>query len=400
MIVSVPTISGTARVGERLTGEHGDWSGGVTSYAYQWQRCNAAGASCVNIPARPGPNGTSPRTTQATRCGSASSRTNGDGASAPAFSAPSAVVQPAVAPAITRLPAITGTARVGQTLTTDRGEWANNPTSYAYQWSRCNADGRLVRRTSRRERADPHPHPWRPGEPAPRHGHRVERRRLELRGLVRERRRPGRRRGPRQHGGSDDQRHAAGGSDPDGRERHLVEQPDLVHAPVAAMQLDRRLVHEHPGETGQTRIVANDDVGNRLRVVVTARNAVGSSSANSNPTEVIATGLPAGAIRLPSGRVSIPVTSVTLPERLIVETVRFNPNPVRSRAPITVQFRVADTRGYIVRDALVFVRSTPLVTSTPPETATAAGRLGDPPGDPALELPAQRQGRPVLRPRP
>ena len=105
-------------------------------------------------------------------------------------------------------------------------------------------------------------------------------------------------------------------------------------------------------------------------MVVTARNAVGSASANSNPTEVIATGLPAGAIRLPSGRVSIPVTSVTLPERLIVESVRFTPNPVRSRAPITVQFRVADTRGYIVRDALVFVRSTPLVTSTPPETAT------------------------------
>ena len=31
---------------------------------------------------------------------------------------------------------------------------------------------------------------------------------------------------------------------------------------------------------------------------------------------------------------------------------------------------VTDTRGYYIRDALVFVRSTPLVTTAPPETAT------------------------------
>jgi hypothetical protein len=31
---------------------------------------------------------------------------------------------------------------------------------------------------------------------------------------------------------------------------------------------------------------------------------------------------------------------------------------------------VADTRGFWVRGALVFVRSTPLVTSTPPEQVT------------------------------
>jgi hypothetical protein len=32
--------------------------------------------------------------------------------------------------------------------------------------------------------------------------------------------------------------------------------------------------------------------------------------------------------------------------------------------------RVSDTRGFVVRGALVFVRSTPLVTSTPPEQLT------------------------------
>ena len=52
---SPPTISGVARVGERLTAERGDWSNGATSYAFQWQRCNASGtpASCVNIDGNP-----------------------------------------------------------------------------------------------------------------------------------------------------------------------------------------------------------------------------------------------------------------------------------------------------------------------------------------------------------
>jgi hypothetical protein len=35
-----------------------------------------------------------------------------------------------------------------------------------------------------------------------------------------------------------------------------------------------------------------------------------------------------------------------------------------------IRVRVTDTRGFIVRDALVFVRATPLLTTVPPELAT------------------------------
>ena len=38
-------------------------------------------------------------------------------------------------------PAITGTTEVGQTLTSSTGTWSGSPTSYAYQWSRCNSSG-------------------------------------------------------------------------------------------------------------------------------------------------------------------------------------------------------------------------------------------------------------------
>ncbi|HEU5243649.1 MAG TPA: LamG-like jellyroll fold domain-containing protein, partial [Gaiellaceae bacterium] len=44
-------------------------------------------------------------------------------------------------PANTSPPTISGTAMQGQTLTAGPGSWSRKPTSYAYQWLRCNATG-------------------------------------------------------------------------------------------------------------------------------------------------------------------------------------------------------------------------------------------------------------------
>lgn len=130
------------------------------------------------------------------------------------------------------------------------------------------------------------------------------------------------------------------------------------------------------GQTGETYAVQGADLDRTLRVRVRATNNQGVRSATSAATQKAVTGpaaLPAGAIALPGGGTSIPVTSVPSDQRLVIDSVIFTPNVVRSRtAPLTARIRVRDTRGFVVRDAVVFLRSTPLVTQTAGNNAQTA----------------------------
>lgn len=120
------------------------------------------------------------------------------------------------------------------------------------------------------------------------------------------------------------------------------------------------------GQTSSTYAVRAADVNGTLRVRVTATNDDGSATALSQPTPVVVSasnplppGSPAGAVRLPDGLTSIPASSVALPNRLVISEVRFDPAVVRSRTPFSGRFRVTDTRGFVVRDALVYVLGVP-----------------------------------------
>lgn len=135
----LPAITGTAKDGQTLTSTTGTWSGSPTSYARAWQRCDASGANCVAI------SGATATTYVLTSTDVGSTirvkiTATASGGSGTATSNQTAAVT-AIAPANTALPAITGTAKDGQTLTSTTGTWSGSTPTYARQWKRCDSAG-------------------------------------------------------------------------------------------------------------------------------------------------------------------------------------------------------------------------------------------------------------------
>jgi hypothetical protein len=287
--------------------------------------------------------------------------------------APTAQAAP---PSNTSKPRITGEAREGETLTATTGDWrGTRPISYRFQWirctvriSNCNAIGGATRNTYRLTASD------------------VGRRLLVS---VTARNADGDRSASSNPTAEIASRASApansapptiSGTPQEGQALTVSNGTWTGTAPITYSYQWQRCDRNGGncsnigGATAQQYTLTSADVNNTVRASVTARNAAGSTSSTSVPSAVISPARPAGPggqIRLPNGKVSIPISSVELPARLVIDQVRFSPNPVRSRnVTITARFRVADTRGFVVRGALVFVRSVPLLTSTPPEQAT------------------------------
>jgi len=139
---AVPVVSGAATQGQTLSTTNGSWSNSPTSFAYQWKRCDTNGANCAAIASATASTYTLVAADVGSRVVSSVTATNASG-SATASSAATAVVAAVAgsAPVNTAAPALSGYAGQGQTLTTTNGAWSNSPTSFAYQWLRCDTNG-------------------------------------------------------------------------------------------------------------------------------------------------------------------------------------------------------------------------------------------------------------------
>ena len=79
------------------------------------------------------------------------------------------------------------------------------------------------------------------------------------------------------------------------------------------------------------------------------------------------------------------------PALLVIDKVAFSPNPLRSRAAFTAKIHVSDTRGFSVRNALVFVQGLPFGrSSTPAEVKTGSDGTATLTLIPTHKLPLQR----------
>jgi hypothetical protein len=136
---TLPTVSGTAKVGQTLTVSNGTWSGSPTSYSYQWQRCTSS-TSCTDITGATNKTYTVTSADSGHTLRAAVTATNADG-KATAFSDRTATVTAPNAPTNSLRPVILGDAFVGQRLEVTNGRWNGSPTSFSYQWLQCDPNG-------------------------------------------------------------------------------------------------------------------------------------------------------------------------------------------------------------------------------------------------------------------
>jgi hypothetical protein len=139
-ISTAPVVTGTAAVAHQLSTTNGTWTNSPTSYLYQWQRCSNTGLNCVNIAGATSAHYTPVVADAGRELRSEVRASNAAGAAASyAPSAPTIVV--VRKPALLKLPTLSGTAKVGKSLSVTTGTWNYAPTSYAYQWFRCTSTG-------------------------------------------------------------------------------------------------------------------------------------------------------------------------------------------------------------------------------------------------------------------
>ena len=142
---AIPTISGTARTGETLTASSpsSSWTGSPTSYSFQWSRSLTSDSGFIDIGVPTGNTYVVSEFDVRYFIKVSVIATNGVGSSSAALSSATAAVID-IAPTNTVIPAITGAARTGATLTTSNGSWTSAPTAsttYAYLWTRAPSSG-------------------------------------------------------------------------------------------------------------------------------------------------------------------------------------------------------------------------------------------------------------------
>jgi hypothetical protein len=296
------------------------------------------------------------------------------------------------APANGDVPSIAGTPQDGAILTADPGKWSNDPTGYAYQWLRCDANGAncgsIAGATSQRytvTSADV--------------GHTLRVNVTASNGA----------------GSGTATSHptdvvTAAGAAPASSAAPTVsgtaQEGQTLTARNGSWKGTAPITFTYQwlrcdaaggncgaiaGATAQTYKLTAADAGHTVRVNVTGKNARGESTAASDPTAVVA---PA---KTTQGATRLNVADVALPDRLIVDRIQYSANPVRSRAPFTARFHVVDTKGLPIQGALVYTVGLPYsYLQRAPEVPTDANGWATMTLRPTARMPLHRGGAIVM----
>ena len=278
---------------------------------------------------------------------------------------------PAVVPTNTVEPRVTGTTRVGQVLRSTRGTWTGTePITYAYRWFRCDGRGLPDASDCRRIANAPNAaYVLREADAGFRIRSQVVASNVD--GTTRATSnptaivisaRPTNIVEPSTSGTA-----AVGNRLQANRGDWAGDQPITYSFVWLRCNEQGENCSEIPGADDTSYEVRDGDRGRTIRVRVIARNDRGTTSAISNRTGVVG----GTTVQPPNGGIDAGQLQAA-GDRMIVASVQFSPNPVRSRtAPITARVRVTARCGRPVSGARVFMRATPRVVQG--QTQVTAG---------------------------
>jgi hypothetical protein len=274
-----------------------------------------------------------------------------------------------VKPEVTTQPTISGTPQEGKTLTGDRGDWANSPSDFAYDWLRCNKNGGNCSTISGEHSRE---YTLRAGD--------VDR---SIRFRVMATNADGTTTAttvptavilsstanqpvstaPPTISGTPQQGKSLSGS-----KGSWSNSPTDFNYYWLRCDKNGGSCANIGGAGGKTKYtLSSADVGNTIRFRVQAKNNSGTTIATSIPTALIQKAAPAptpaptpAANGCPAGGNPDQASAISQPARLLVDTLQASPRTVtRDTDTLVVRFHVTSSCGGPVQGALVYATATP-----------------------------------------
>jgi hypothetical protein len=269
------------------------------------------------------------------------------------------------APVNTALPAITGTAAVGQTVTTSDGSWTGSPTSFTYEWLRCPSSGGVPDGSNCASiGVTTNSYVVATGDVG-----------FKLRSRVTAVNGDGQTKAV-----SDATSAVVAQAGPPNTAPPTISGTATVGSTLTAnpgtwtgasitftyqwRQCDASGANCNPisGATGTTYVIANGDVGHTIRVAVTGTDATGPNTVTSAQTSTVTPAATAPATGCPAEKSTTPinVSEVSPPARLLIDKQQSRPSVItKSTSTIVLRFHVSACSGRSIVGALVYQTATP-----------------------------------------